>query len=100
MFYITGALIGFHLIKPFLGLTTSTSTAYTTLITSFKQVPEDLTNTDPKILLNIDDHAFKFVPKERFLATRYNDDVFNALKESMTDVSSEIAHVIGKLLPD
>lgn len=68
--YITGALISLYLIEPFLALTMSTTTTYSMLIPSFKQLYEDLKNTDPVALLDVNNPAFRFVSKERFFATK------------------------------
>lgn len=73
--YCSGALIGLHLIEPFLSLTMSSATRYSKLIPAFKELHHDLTHADPAMLLNLDEPAFQFVSKERFLQTRYDDDI-------------------------
>lgn len=73
--YITGALIGLHVKEPFLALTMSTTTTYSMLVPSFKQLYEDLKNTDPVALLDVNNLALKFPSKEWFFTKRYDKDV-------------------------
>ena len=61
-----GALIGIHLVEPFLSLTTSSKVDYGKLTTSMKQLYLDLTTTKPEMLLDVSKPAFGFVSKERF----------------------------------
>ena len=59
--YCVGALIGLHLVEPFLSLTTSSQTTYAKLIPAFKTLYDDLLKTEPSKLMNIDIPAFQFV---------------------------------------
>ena len=61
-----GALIGIHLVDPYLSLTTSTNVPYSKLTTAMRQLYHDLTTTNPGQLLNISKQAFQFVSDERF----------------------------------
>uniref|UniRef100_A0A0L8GZT1 Uncharacterized protein n=1 Tax=Octopus bimaculoides TaxID=37653 RepID=A0A0L8GZT1_OCTBM len=56
--YCTGALIGLHLVEPFLSFTTSTSTKHAPV---FKQLYKDLSTTDSNRLLNVHSPALSFV---------------------------------------
>ena len=61
--YCAGALIGLHLVEPFLSLTTSSKTTYAKLIPAFKTLYDGLVKTEASKLLNIDHPAFQFVSK-------------------------------------
>ena len=61
--YAVGALIGIHLVEPFLSLTTSSKTKYSVLIPAFKQLYKDLSETSPELFLNLQKPALAFVSK-------------------------------------
>lgn len=50
-------------------------------------------------LFDVNNPTFRFVSKERFFGTRYDEDVSQTLKNSMTDVSHDVTDVMRKLLP-
>ncbi|KAK6168680.1 hypothetical protein SNE40_019871 [Patella caerulea] len=93
--YVTGALLGLHLVEPFLSLTTSTATTYSKLIPAFKQLHVDLTTTEPSALLNVNVSAFKFVSEDRFNASKYDNDVCQAIESCLADISPHVENVIG-----
>ena len=64
--YYAGALIGLHLVEPFLSLTMAADTTYTKIIPIFQQLYQELLDTDACTLLNADELAFKCVSTERF----------------------------------
>lgn len=70
--YCAGALIGLHLIEPYLFLTTSSETTYSKIIPIFSTLYKELLETDPVTLLNADEPAFKFVSSDGFKHTRYS----------------------------
>ena len=55
------ALLGVHLVDPFLTLTISTVTIYSKLFAAFQQLYLDLLKTEPCKLLNSNKDAFTFV---------------------------------------
>ena len=66
-----GALIGVHLVEPFLILTTSTAMTYSKLIPAFQQLYHDLLETEPCKLVNLKKAAFTFVSDSQFTHSRY-----------------------------
>jgi len=68
--YCAGALIGLHIVEPYLPLTISTETTYSKLIPAFQRMCKLLSASEP---------AFTFVSADRFRQTRYDDDVCEAI---------------------
>ncbi|KAK6171675.1 hypothetical protein SNE40_018117 [Patella caerulea] len=97
--YASGALIGLHLVEPFLSLTTSATTTYKVLIPAFKQLFRDLCETDPVKFLDVSTPALSFVSKERFQTTRYDDEVCNAIETVTSQHRDEVIKVIKMILP-
>ena len=58
--YCVCALIGLHLVMPYLSLTKSSETTYSKLIPAFSKPNKDLLETYPASLLSVDRPAFKF----------------------------------------
>jgi len=97
--YCVGALIGLHLVEPFLSLTTSSNTNYSKLIPAFQELHCDLTKTDPSDLLNVDKPAFKFVSQERFNQTKYDEDICIAISKTSSQFQDQVVKVLSMLLP-
>ena len=66
--YCTGALIGLHLVEPFLSLTTSTNTTYSKLIPAFQQLYRDLFETEAANLPVLDKPAFSFASESQIIS--------------------------------
>ena len=97
--YCVGALIGLHLIEPFLSLTTSSKTTYSKLIPAFQQLYEDLSKTDPVLLLDVNKYAFNFVCEDRFQDSRYDDDICEAISRVTDTYRYQVVHILKMLLP-
>lgn len=97
--YCVGALIGLHLVEPFLSLTTSSNTSYSTLIPAFKQLYEDLTDTDALQLLDLDKPAFKFISKERFEQCKYDSDICEVIAKTGQQMRTQVLSVLTMVLP-
>ena len=61
-----GAIIGIHLVEPFLSLTTSTTVDYSKLQSSFPLLYQKRVETKPELLLDITKPALSFTSHERF----------------------------------
>lgn len=94
-----GALIGIHLVEPFLSLTTSSKVDYGKLTVAMKQLYMDLTTTNPEKLLDVTQPAFAFVSKDRFDSCKYNTDVVAAVKSVVEQNSDRIVKVLSLTLP-
>ena len=77
-----GALIGIHLLEPYLSLTTSANVTYSKLIPAMKQLYTDLTTTDVEELLDLSKPAFRFISMERFNTSikLWDDAIIQSLK--------------------
>ena len=97
--YCAGALIGLHLVEPFLSLTTSSTMTYSKLIPAFQTLYEDLLRTDSARLMNTETPAFQFVSQERFDQCKYDDEICDAIKVSVEGMENEIQSVLDMILP-
>jgi len=97
--YCAGALVGLHIVEPFLSLTTSSSTTYAKLIPAFKQLYDDLISADPTDLMNVNSPAFQFVSQERFNQTRYDDDICKSLESIISGMRDEVKKDLTMILP-
>ena len=97
--FAVGALLGLHLVEPFLSLTTSTDTTYAKLVPAFRQLHYDLKHTDPERVLSTSFRAFQFVSQERFDQCKYAEDVCESIatvaEEYKTQVYSKTLLVFG-----
>ena len=98
--YCTGALIGLHLVEPYLALTTSTSTTYSTLIPAFHKLYNDLVKVDPEKLLDVTEPALTFVTPELFDKCKYDDDICVAISAVCSSYREQIIKMLSKLLPE
>ena len=94
-----GALLGVHLIEPFLSLTTSSKIDYGQLTTSMKELYHDLTTSKPERLLDISKPAFEFVTQERFESCKYGSEIVSALKLVVDAHSDRIVRLLALCLP-
>ena len=94
-----GAVIGIHLIEPFVSLTSSSTTTYSKLITSFPQLYTDLTTTPSRLLLDLSTPAFKFISKERFESVKYPDTLLRGTKQVLEQYNDKVVSVLDILLP-
>ena len=77
--YCAGALNCFHPIELFLSLTTSANATYSKLIPAFQQLCKDLSETETKNLLILDESAFSSVSGARFNHTNNGIDLVVAV---------------------
>ena len=75
-----GALLGVHLVEPFLILTTSTAMTYSKLIPAFQQLYHDLLEIEPCKLLNLNKAAFTFVSDSQFTHSRYALEICRSIE--------------------
>ena len=96
-----GALIGIHIVEPYLSLTTSTDVPYSKLTTAMQQLYLDLTTTNPSRLLDISEPAFHFVSHERFqnCFSSWPPELFESIKSFVNVHSERIICVLKLVLP-
>ena len=99
--FAVGALLGLHLVEPFLLLTTSTDTAHAKLVPAFRQLHHDLKHKDPGRVLSTSISAFQFISQERCDQCRYAEDVCESIatvaKEYKTQVNSKTLLVFSQI---
>ena len=95
------ALIGIHLIEPYLSLTTSTGTNYAKLIPAMQQLYIDLTTVPGDKLLCTESPAFGFVSRRRFEDSlkKWDNCILYAIKEFVSNNHDRVAKVISLILP-
>ena len=93
MMYCAGALLGLHLIKPYLSLTMSAEATYSKIIPAFQQLYQELKEVDVATLLQVQEPAFKFVSKERFQDTKYDEDIRDAILKVATSFQPQVINL-------
>ena len=97
--YCAGALLGLHLVEPYLSLTTAASTTYSKLIPAFQQLFRNLSETNVTDLLQTNAPAFSFVSMERFQQTRYDDDMCQCIADVVDAYRPEVTKVLQMMMP-
>ena len=98
-FYCTGALIGLYLVEPFLSLTTSTNTTYSKLIPAFQQLYRDLLETEAENLFVLDKPDFSFVSEARFYLTRCDEEICEAIQQTINEMKPQVIKLLKVILP-
>lgn len=94
-----GAIIGIHLVEPFLSLTTSTKVDYSKLQTAFPLLYQNLMETKPELLLDLTQPAFCFTSKERFKSVIYPKEIMLSMESAIETYRGPIISVLKLLLP-
>lgn len=82
--YCATALLGIHILRPFLRLLIDTDTTYETLLTAFPKLNSELEEVDPNLLFD-SQQVFKFLPNDMFKETLPKDHL---LKNYWTSADS------------
>ena len=94
-----GAVIGIHLVEPFVSLTSSSETNYNKLVEAFPQLYTDLTTTPSRLLLDLSNPAFKFISKKRFDSIKYPEVLLTGTKQVLEQYPDKVVSVLDILLP-
>ena len=96
-----GALVGLHLVEPYLSLTTSTNVPYSKLTTAMQQLYTDLTTTKPDDLLDLSQPAFLFTSKERFefCVKSWDESIIQSIQIFVKIHKERIVKVLHLVLP-
>jgi hypothetical protein len=93
------AILGIHLVEPYLSITYFETPDYENLITIMCQLYEDLKTTDVKDLLNISRPAFKFVDSERFKrCINWDKQVLKSIEAAIEQQSTKVTSVLSLIL--
>ena len=99
VFLVCAAVLGVHLIEPYLSLTYFDPVDYEHLITTMQQLYQDLTQTNPTALLDLTKPAFKFVDQTRFDSCKWDSNILSSLSSSITAYNAKAQKVLALLLP-
>ena len=99
VFLVCAAVIGVHLIEPYLSLTYFDQVDYEQLIPTMQQLYHDLTHTSPEQLIDITKPAFKFVDQKRFDSLKWNKEILTSLSAHITANKENVLKILNLLLP-
>ena len=103
VFLVVSAIIGVHLVEPFLALTMyKNEVTYEDLIPMSKELYEDLQTTDPEKLLCFNSFAFSFAEKRLDLddVIDWEDPIMESLKEAAFEYKEKVLVCLRVLLPE
>ena len=93
------AIIGQHLVEPYLSLTYHETTNYEKLIPAMQTLYHDLTSTDPEKLLDLTKPAFSFVSLKRFKSCQWKSNIIKSLENAIDKNRQELIQIFKILLP-
>ena len=95
------AVLGIHLIEPYLSVTYFDTPNYEQLILTMRQLYEDLRTTNVKDLLDISKPAFKFIDADRFNhCINWDKQVISSIKSNIEEHGTKVASVLSLMLPE
>ena len=100
VFCAVGALIGIHLIEPYLSVTYYDQMKYSELIPAMQLLYEQLIACDPHNMLNISSPSLKFISQERFSnCCRWPEEVLQKLMLFINANQTRIVEILRLILP-
>ena len=102
IFLIVSALIGIHLIEPFLTLTHYKAVTYEEPIPISKELYNDFQTTDASDLLSVDQFGFSFASSRLKMeeVIKWDPVILNSLKEATMHYENKILDALKMLLPE
>ena len=94
------ALIGHHLILPYLNLTHFDAVNYENLIPAAKQLDVDLEEANPDDILDLSKPAFKFVDDNRFKERNWPNEIIESLRSSVAEYHEEFSKLVMLMVAD
>ena len=92
--YCATALLGIHIMRPFQRLLVDVGTTYTTLLTAFPLLHQEMSITDPSLLLT-PEQVFKFLPNEMFKETLPKHHLLMNILECSREYEDQVVTIIG-----
>ena len=100
VFCAVGALIGIHLIEPYLSVTYYDKIKYSQLIPAMQLLYEQLTACDPHNMLNISSLNLKFINQERFSnCCKWPEEALQKLTLFINANQTRIVEILRLILP-
>ena len=102
VFLVVAALLGIHLIEPYLALTYYQPVTYEELIPMSRELYNDLLTTDPSELIGLDKFAFKFAENRLKLeeVIKWDAVIITSLKEAISHYETKVLVIFKMLLPE
>lgn len=95
------AILGIHLVEPYLSVTYFDTPNYENLIITMRQLYEDLKTTPTEDLLDISRPAFKFVDSERFRrCMTWDKQVLKSVEAAIDQHRAKVISVLSLILPE
>ena len=95
------ALLGIHLVEPYLSVNYFETPDYENMITIMCQLYEDLKTTDVRDLLDISRPAFKFVDAGRFKrCMNWDKQVLKSIEDAVLQHKDKVVNVLSLMLPE
>lgn len=94
-----GALLGLHLVQPFLALTFAKRTNHDVITDAFRRLHTALLSVAPQEFLRVDGPALPFVSDEVFAARKYPEEICVSILEMAETHREDVVRLIGLLLP-
>ena len=101
VFCAVGAIIGVHLVQPFLSVTYYDILKYSELIPAMKTLYQDLTTCDPDKLTDLTQPAFSFITSKRFKDCNkcWSLSILSTIESAVTENKERVVGVLKVLLP-
>lgn len=97
--YCLGALIGIHLIQPYVSFVFCTDTQYPDLEQAFVKLDQAFKTVDPTAFLRLDAPALDFVPIEHFTAKKFRAEICASVEACAAANREEVVQLLAILIP-
>ena len=98
-FLLAAAILGIHLVEPFLALTYKSNTSYRELIPSMQRLYDNFINTEAEKLLDISKPAFDFVNESPFAARLWPKRLLDEVTVAKNANKRELVKIFKIILP-
>ena len=89
-FCVVGAILGIHLIEPFVTLTSSKHTTYDDLKIAFPRLYQNLLNSDITEFLQFERPALDFVSPSIFEAVKYPNEIIQSVFQVLDSYKPQV----------
>ncbi len=97
VFCIVGALLGIHLIEPFVKLTSSKHTTYDDLRIAFPRLYENLLENDVTEFFQFERPALDFISPSTFEKVKYADELVHSIEDALSYYRPQVEKVLRSI---
>ena len=90
VFCLVGALIGLHLIEPFVRMTSSAKTSYADLQIAFPRLYENFLSADVDSFFQFEKPALSFTSPEVFEAVKYDREILHSITAAIEEYKPQV----------